>query len=166
MADGNTMSTFDVKLKQLLMTCKRTDSVLDSNKDTAIKRQLEALKALTNKVETSKRVVESLKIEQKVNEDEVATWNSQVETELEKADDDVKRLEKWQDDCKLEKERNAFEEKLKYEIILHETKLKLESEHQAKLESGSSSKEIHAKQVEAKLPKLVISKFDGNSIVV
>jgi hypothetical protein len=51
---------------------------------------------------------------------------------------------------------------LKYEIKLHETKLKLESEHQAKLESGSSSKEIHAKQVEAKLPKLVISKFDGN----
>jgi hypothetical protein len=65
----------------------------------------------------------------------------------------VKRLEKWQDDCKLEKERNAFEEKLKYEIKLHETKLKLESEHQA--ENGSSSKEIHAKQVEAKLPKLV-----------
>ena len=30
------MSMFDVKLKQLLMTCKRTDSVLDSNKDTAI----------------------------------------------------------------------------------------------------------------------------------
>ncbi|CAB4007192.1 Hypothetical predicted protein [Paramuricea clavata] len=132
MADAKAMSTFDVKLKQLVMTCKRTDSVLDSNKDTAIKRQLEALKALTN------------------------------ETELEKADDDVKRLEKWQDDCKLEKERNAFEEKLKYEVKLHETTLKLESEHQAKLESGSSSKEIYAKQVEAKLPKLVISKFDGN----
>ena len=61
-----------------------------------------------------------------MNEDEVATWNSQVETELEKADDDVKK--KWQNDCKLEKERNAFEEKLKYEIKLHETKLKLESE--------------------------------------
>jgi hypothetical protein len=103
----NRMSTFDVKLKQLLMTCKRTDSVLDSNKDTAIKRQLEALKALTNEVETSRRGVEALKIEQKVNEGEVATWNSEVETELEKADDDVKRLEKWQDDCKLEKERNT-----------------------------------------------------------
>jgi predicted nucleic acid-binding Zn-ribbon protein len=63
--------------------------VLDSNKDTAIKRQLEALKALTNEVETSRRGVEALKIEQKVNEDEVAAWNSQVETELEKADDDV-----------------------------------------------------------------------------
>ncbi|CAB4024365.1 Hypothetical predicted protein [Paramuricea clavata] len=83
------MSTFAVKLlKQLLMTCKRTDSVLDSNKDTAIKRQLEALKALTTEVETSRRGLEALKIEQKVNEDVVATWNSQVETELEKADDD------------------------------------------------------------------------------
>jgi hypothetical protein len=92
MADANAMSTFDVKLKQLLLTCKRTDSVLDSNKDTAIKRQLEALKALKNEVETSRRGVEALKIEQKVNEVEVATWNSQVETELEKADDDVKRL--------------------------------------------------------------------------
>ncbi|CAB3982783.1 Hypothetical predicted protein [Paramuricea clavata] len=66
---------------------------------------------------TWRRGVEALKIEQKVNEDEVATWNSQVETELEKADDDVKHLEKWQDDCKLEKERNAFEEKLKYESL-------------------------------------------------
>jgi predicted nucleic acid-binding Zn-ribbon protein len=92
MADANAMSTFDVKLKQLLMTCKRTDSVVDFRKDTAIKRQLGALKALTNEVETSRRAVEALKIEQKVNEDEVATWNSQVETELEKADDDVKRL--------------------------------------------------------------------------
>ncbi|CAB3997491.1 Hypothetical predicted protein, partial [Paramuricea clavata] len=139
------MSTFDVKLKQLLLTYKRTDSVLDSNKDTAIKRQLEALKALTNEVETSRRGVEALKIEQKVNEDEVATRNSQVETELEKADDDVKRLEKWQDDCKLEKERNAFEEKLKYELKLHETKLKLESEHQANgasYETQRNSREI------------------------
>jgi hypothetical protein len=58
---------FDVKLKQLLMTFKRTDSVLDSNKDTAIKRQLRinALKALTNEVETSRRGEEALKIEQK-----------------------------------------------------------------------------------------------------
>ena len=89
--NGRRQRDVDVKLKQLLMTCKRTDSVLDSNKDTAIRRQLEALKALTNEVETSRRGVEALKIEQKVNEDEVATWNSQVETELEKADDDVNR---------------------------------------------------------------------------
>ena len=161
MADGNAMSIFGVKLKQLQMTCKRTNSVLDSNKDTAIKRQLEALKALTSEVETSRRGVEALKIEQEVNEEEVAAWNSEVETEIEKADDDVKRLEKWLDDCKLEKERNNFEEKLKYEIKLHETKLKLDSEHQVQLEA-KLVKENSSSKVEAKLPKLVISKFDGN----
>ena len=55
MADGNATSTFDVKLKELQMTCKGTDSVLDSNKDTAIKRQLAALKALTSEAEMSRR---------------------------------------------------------------------------------------------------------------
>ncbi len=143
------------------MTCKRTDSVLDSNKDTAIKRQLEALKALTSEVETSRRGVEALKIEQEMNEEEVAAWNSEVETEIEKADDDVKRLVKWLDDCKLEKERNDFEEKLKYKIKLHETKLKLDSEHQVQLKA-KLVKENSSNKVEAKLPKLVISKFDGN----
>ena len=153
MADGNTMLTFGVKLKQLQMTCKRTDLVLESNGDTAIKRQLEALKALTSEVETSRRAVEALKIEQEVNEEEVAEWNSEVETEIEKADDDVKRLGNWLDDCKLEKERNAFEEKLKYEIKLHETKLKLDSEHQVKLEA-KSVKENSSSKVEAKLRSL------------
>ncbi len=54
-----------------------------------------------------------------MNEEEVAAWNSEVKTEIEKADDDVKRLEKWLDDCKLEKERNDFEEKLKYDKKLN-----------------------------------------------
>ncbi len=143
------------------MTCKKTDSVVDSNKDTAIKRQIQALKALISEAETSRRGVEALKIEQEVNEEEVAAWNSEVETEIEKANDDVKRLEKWLDDCKLEKERNYFEEKLNYEIKLHETKLKLDSEHQVKLEA-KLVKENSSNKVEAKLPKLVISTCEGN----
>ncbi|CAB3990050.1 Hypothetical predicted protein [Paramuricea clavata] len=121
---GRQQRDVNVKLKQLLMTCKQTDSVLDSNKDTAIKRQLEAL---TNEVETLRRGIEGLKIDQKLNKDEVAMWNSQVETELEKADDNVKHTEKWQVDCKLEKERNAFEKKLKYKIKLHETKTRVQT---------------------------------------
>ena len=51
---------------------------------------------------------------------------------------------------------------MKYKIKLHETKLKLESERKEKLAEGSISKEACSSQVEAKLPKLVISKFDGD----
>jgi uncharacterized protein YaiL (DUF2058 family) len=39
------------------------------------------------------------------------------------ADDDIKRLEKWQDEYKQKKEYIAREEQLKFEIKLHETKL-------------------------------------------
>ena len=81
--------------------------------------------------------------------------------EIGKADDDVKRLEKWQDDCKLEEEK-CFRKAVEIRDELHEAKLELELERQAKLVSGSLSKEVQEKQVEAKLPKLVISKFNGN----
>ncbi len=85
-----------------------------------------------------------------------------IEGKLTEADESIKRLENWQNNCKIEKEQHAFEEKMKYEIKLHETELKLESEHKAKIAEEKISKEACLSQVEAKLPKLVISKFNGD----
>ena len=81
-----------------------------------------------------------------------------MEGKLTEADKNTKRLESWLHNCKIEKEQHAFEEKMKYE----ETKLKLESESKEKLAEGSICKEACQSQVEAKLPKLVVSKFDGD----
>jgi predicted metal-dependent peptidase len=61
----------DVKLKQLLITCGRTVSVLESTKDIAINRQIESLKALSKDVEQSRREVELLKITNDEPEDEL-----------------------------------------------------------------------------------------------
>lgn len=77
------------------MTRKRTDWVISSNKDSAIKRKLEAVKALTSELETFRRNVEAFKIEQEVSEDEVTAWNIGVEDEIEKANNNLKRLEEW-----------------------------------------------------------------------
>mgnify|MGYP002803551148 FL=1 len=63
MTENKAKAVLDTKLKQLLITRKRTENVVSSNKDTAIKRQLEALKALTSEVETARREVEAIKIE-------------------------------------------------------------------------------------------------------
>lgn len=136
--------------------------MLDSNKDIAIHRQIESLKTLSADVEKSRLEVELLKITDGEEEAEIAKWNAEAEAKLSKTDDSIKQLEKWQDHCKLVKEENAFEEQLKYEVKLHETKLKLESERQAKLKTEMSAEETKAKKVEAKLPKLVISKFERN----
>ena len=63
MTENKAKAVLDTKLKQLLITRKRTENVVSSNKDTAIKRQLEALKALTSEVETARREVEAIKFE-------------------------------------------------------------------------------------------------------
>jgi hypothetical protein len=74
--------------------------------------------------------------------------------------DDIKRLEKWQDEYKQKKESIAREEQFKFEIKLHETKLQLQSEQNTKV---SDKQTIGAgKEVAVKLPKLVITKFDGS----
>ena len=151
-----------VKLKQLRIACGRTGSVLESNKNTAICRQIESLKALSADVEKSRMEVESLKIRENEVEETITEWNKTIEENLSKADDEIKRMEEWQESCQQEKKRNAFEEQMKYEVKLHEVKMKLELDRQAQLKAETSSSEANVKQVEAKLPKLVITKFKGS----
>ena len=158
MAENKAKAVFDTKLKQLLITRKRTENVIISNKDTAIKCQLEARKALTSEVEVARREVEAIKIEKSEDDDEVTQWNNQIEDEILIADEDIKRLEQWQDDSKQGKESIAREEQLKFEIKLQETKLQLQSEHEAKRAEKQAIQE--SKEVSVKLPKSVISKFD------
>ena len=161
MAENKAKAVLDTKLEQLLITRKRTENVIISNKDTAIKRQLEALKALTSEVEVARREVQAIKIEKSEDDDEVAQWNNnQIEDKILIADEDIKRLEQWQDDYKQGKESIAREEQLKFEIKLQETKLQLQSEHEAKRAEKQATQE--SKEVSIKLPKLVISKFDGS----
>ena len=100
-------AVLDTKLKQLLITRKRTENVIISNKDTAIKRQLEALKALTSEVEVARWKVEAINIEKSEDDDEVAQWNNQIEDKILIADEDIKRLEQWQDNYKQGKESIA-----------------------------------------------------------
>jgi hypothetical protein len=52
------IAVLDVKLKQLLITCGRTVSLLESTKDIAINRQIESLKALSKDVEQSRRALQ------------------------------------------------------------------------------------------------------------
>ena len=74
--DENT-AVLDVRLKQLLVTCGRTVSVL--NKDIAIHCQIESLKALSVAVEKTRLEVELSKITNGEKEAEISKWNADVE---------------------------------------------------------------------------------------
>ena len=88
--------------------------------------------------------VESSKIKEDEVEETITKWNKTIEAELSKADDEIKRLEEWQDSCKQEKKRNAFEEQMNYEVKLHKFKMKLKMEQQVQLKVETPSVEAKA----------------------
>ena len=71
------------------------------------------------------------------------------------------KVRKWLDDRKREAEVLAQEEKLQFEEKLYKTKLELQMELQATQTSQHPLHTNTSSDIQAKLPKLVITKFDG-----
>ena len=59
----------------------------------------------------------------------------------------------------MEAEKEERGEKMKFEIKLHETKLKLQEDLQ--IQAGNLKSSVETPVGEAKLPKLIITKFNG-----
>ena len=67
-----------------------------------------------------------MKIEAKVNDGDIGGWNDAITEKIEEADGHIENLEEWLANRKMEAEKQEREEKMKFEIKLHETKLKLQ----------------------------------------
>ncbi|XP_068738114.1 uncharacterized protein [Montipora capricornis] len=108
-----------------------------------------------------------MKISDKESAEEVKKWNDQIEEKITEADDNVLRLEEWLKKAKREENQKIREEELDYERHLFETRLKFQTELNAVKSNkaeGSESANNSGDPVtglEAKLPKLVITKFSG-----
>ena len=85
-------------------------------------------------------------------------WNDRLDAKLVEADSDVERVTTWLDDRRKEKEAHAQEQKLHFEAKLHQTKLGI----QAELTSQHLSQVQALDNSQAKLPKLMVTKFDGS----
>ena len=150
----------ETKLKQLKLSVGRTNNILDSGKPESIKRHLSALRETVREANECKRAVESEKIEADKSAEEINDWNIEVETKIERADDSVNRLENWLSERKRTVDNVAQEEQFKIELKLHEKRMKMKAE----LELTKTTTEVQecSDFKTAKLPKLVISKFDGS----
>ena len=157
-------STLKTKLKQLERTEEKTDEVLKNGKRSAIERQLSNLKELLTEVDHARSALEALKIEAQISEGDITEWSNAISAKIEEADGHIENLEEWLALRKLEAEKQEREEKMQFEIKLHETKLKLQEDLQLKAETQTAQKpsvETSASTGEAKLPKLVITRFNG-----
>ena len=150
----------ETKLKQLKLSVERTNNILDSGKPESIKRHLSALRETVREANECKRAVESEKIETDESAEIINDWNIEVETKIERADDSVNCLENWLSERKRTDDNVAQEEQFKIELKLHEKRMKMKAE----LELTKTTPEVQkcSDFKTAKLPKLVISKFDGS----
>lgn len=119
---ANAESTLETKLKQLERTEDKTSDVLKSGKRSAISRHLTNLKELLTEVDNARRAFEAEKITAKVSDEEISAWNDGIMAKIEVADGQIENLEEWLARRKMEVENQEREEKMQFEIKLHETK--------------------------------------------
>lgn len=140
---------------------KRTEQVLHSGSVEAIERHTGALRSTISQADELKRALEALKIEAEEDLGDIGTWNTTIDLQLMKADEEVGKLRKWLENRRRQEETAAREDQLNFEMKLHEQKIKLHTEivTQASHEGGGSPK-----QTQAKLPKIEIQRFEGSNL--
>lgn len=148
------------KLTQLNIAVERTEAILSSGKRVSIKRHLEALQTTAKETNDYKRAVEAEKITNKEERTKIDEWNNVIDSEFEKADEATSKREKWLVDAERAEKFVAQEDELKHQLKMHEKKLQMQAELASKTEV-KECQEFTAKP-SAKLPKLVLSKFDGS----
>ena len=129
----------DTKLTQLNLTVQKTESVLEKANQEAIERHLNSLKVITGEVEQSKRVVEELKIEEKVEVTDITQWNESIDTKIEAADSKVECIKAWLDGKMVEKETAEREGRMQFEMKLHQMKLDSEAVSAQKNEKNAGN---------------------------
>lgn len=153
-----TSATLETKLTQLRITTERTHEILEKVEEEAITRHQTVLRTIVNDVENLRLAVEAEKIAEK---EDLTEWSAEI-NKLADADSHIRATKQWLEDNRRKQQTAEREEKLQFEMKLMETKLKLQAEYETgkKGERSSQSNE-NMIGMQAKLPKLVISKFNG-----
>ena len=138
-----------------------------SGRHDRIERQVNVLKELSCEIDSLRRTIEGKKFATKEEVQEIEKWSDEVEAKISEADDDVLHLGKWIEKLKWEDSQKLRERELEYEWTLFKTWLKFQSElYAAKFQDhqggvAENCRINSATGLKAKLPKLVIIKFNG-----
>ena len=150
----------ETKLTQLKLAVQRSDKILEPGKRQTIRCHLETQQSVNRSSNQFKRLVEEHKIASKMSMVEIASWNDEIESKFEEADLQIARFDDWLAEDDRKTNAVAQEERFKSELKLHEEKLRMQSELANSVKSKPEMKESVIQN--AKLPKLVISKFEGS----
>ena len=172
------------KIKILNFRLAKTDEIIERSDKEALKRHKASIDNSTSTVNTLKETIAKGETEENVRE-----WGAEIETNLAEADRQKRRIEKKLEEIaagekdrinrlefmqKLEHEKLLTEQKLRQEqeaterlhaekLSYEREKIKLDLEYQQQLSKSkqSASESTTSSQGTVKMPKLVISKFQG-----
>ena len=164
MAENDSKSSVELatKLVQLGRARDKTETILQAAKESAIKRHVETLREIINEVNKLVRTIEAEKITAKENSDEIDTWIGEIEGKLNEGDEKITILEQWLNETREKREYSDQKKKMDFEMELHEAKMKLQAQQINKESKEPTSSEIPIPNLQAKLPKLTITIFDGS----
>ena len=150
-------TALETKLIQLKLAMERTDGVLAKSSEESIARHQTMLRNVIAEVDKLHLTVEAEKVGRK---EDTTEWSKQIETKLNKADGHVQLTKEWLATNKRKLEEIERNKKLQFEVKLHETKMKLHVTQNVEGPLLQATKNMIGMQ--AKLPKLVISQFNGS----
>ena len=169
------VKTLETKIQLLKLTRDDTPGVLAKGKLSALERQHKTLQSLLDEVHAVKLRVQEKKLAE-TSAEEVKTWTTEIQTSLEPFEDAITEIEQTIKDLKDTENKKkqqeadiaatlAREEKYKEQLNFEKEKLEQQLYYEEQLEEkrkgshGQKTDKEH--KVNTKLPKLVITKYNG-----
>ena len=150
-----TEANLDIKVTQLKMSIGKTNTIVVTGKSEAIERHLSTLQSLSKELNRMRIEVQATKLGAKEKIADIEAWNSGINAQLEKVDCEVDKMCTWIDNRKREAEAIVKQEELKF----HKAKIEMQAEIQ--VEPHPQQATTTPSDIQAKLPKLMMTKFDG-----
>ena len=154
---GDLSEKLKTELQLMALTSSKTKGIVEKGNLEKIARHKEALAQITSEVDKLKLQVEKAKLESGETVDEIQKWGQEVEESVEEADDNVTILAH----CLEEAAVRAENAKLRKEEMLIARKREEELKFEKKVEMQLADKPVKSTGKSVKLPKLVITKYDG-----
>ena len=168
----NLSKNIETKLRLIKFTQEQAEKSVETNKVLAMGRQIKTLTTKVGEVHEIKVKIQELKIEKGENIEDIQTWNAAledklfaIEAQIADLDNSLKRINQKAIEAEKLKEEEmtaqSRQRKFEDELKLEKAKLEQRVRYEKKLEESRSVSTPNRPNT-TKLPKLVISKFNGN----
>ena len=168
----------EATIKMLSLSCRGVDKVISRNKVRDLEKTLRTLEEQKEEAESLKIRVQTLMFNENMEEEEVSLYGEVIDSRLEAFNDKMEELQAVLDVLKEEevmRARRKFEEQeqariqLRYEEEkkIEEMRLQVKSMYETNSTNASVNRDqsdVKPKEPRVKLPKLVITKFQGHHL--